>query len=92
MSHTGTVRGFATHTGPALAVMTGYGQFAHGHTTFLSSFILDLVVVLSLFFILAKKPCHMLSFVWFSLCCWMKAVAFEYRSAFHEGVLDRTRS
>ena len=47
LSHTGTVRGFAT--GPALAIMTGYGQLAHRHI-FLSSFILDLVCFLLLLF------------------------------------------
>ena len=36
------IRGFATHTGPALAVKSGYGQFAHWHTTF-CRFILDFV-------------------------------------------------
>ena len=34
VSHTGTVRRFETLTGPALAVMTGYSQFAHGYTTY----------------------------------------------------------
>ena len=33
VSHSGTVRGFATHTSPALEVISGYDQYAHGHTT-----------------------------------------------------------
>ena len=33
VSHTDTVRGFETHTGPKLAVMISYGQFPHGYTT-----------------------------------------------------------
>ena len=30
--------GFATHTGPTLAVMTDYGQCAHGHKAFFVRF------------------------------------------------------
>ena len=39
VSHTGTVREFATHTGPELTVMTGYGHFAHGAQLFVKFYI-----------------------------------------------------